>query len=218
MASLIVQLVAFSVIPLLGVAFWGWDWRQIIVFYWFSNISQGIFTFIDILRSAPQKPHVASSGMSILLPSGAQSIPPDQAHMMKKILMLVFFPIHYGMFTLVHGFFVFMLVSGNLMAIKDDVPVDVAAIAGSWLIGMVVALTVRLLYSNRQQMSPEMIMMNAYRRIAVLHVVIIGGAFLIQVFGLPPLVAVGLIILNAGSELSYFYKDRKNKSVSAVAG
>jgi len=92
----IVALVGFNLVPLIGVLAWGWNVSTILVLYWVENGVVGLLNIPKILLAQGSGP--APRGL------GASSLGP-----VTKAGIAGFFVLHYGIFWLVHGIFVFTL-------------------------------------------------------------------------------------------------------------
>jgi hypothetical protein len=91
-----ITLLIANVIPILGVAFWGWSLYEIMLCYWVENIVIG---FYAILRIAKAK---------ALNPDFKTIMTKAQQHNL-KFGLIPFFILHYGSFTLGHGIAVYLL-------------------------------------------------------------------------------------------------------------
>jgi hypothetical protein len=95
-------LVAVNLIPLVGVAFWDWSLFLILVLYW---IESGIIGVLHIFKIAsaqgPSSVPVAKSRIGLRLGGVAAGL--------ARGGIIGFFVLHYGMFWLVHGIFVFLM-------------------------------------------------------------------------------------------------------------
>ena len=78
-------LVAANLVPLAGVLFWGWDAFALIALFWMENVVIGVFFVLRMLALDPRDPALWAG----------------------KLFMVPFFCFHYGMFTAIHGVFVF---------------------------------------------------------------------------------------------------------------
>ena len=109
-----------------------------------------------------------------------------------------FFCVHYGLFCVVHGVFVASLFGPQRSA--SDMGVTLARMVGDVvrevpgalaLASIVIAVAfdlVQWLIAHRDDENPKLVgetMSAPYGRIVVLHVVILGGAFLMQLFKAP---------------------------------
>lgn len=182
MLSRLIAVGAYTILPLVGVLALGWDWREIVLLYWLENVALGIAMVIRILRLIPRE------GMGALGTAG-------------------FFTAHYGLFTIVHGVFVGLLVSGLLTSggpafgspVEPEQPAAGPIAWGSILIVFAVGGAVQIIAAIVQAVSPQkpqQLMFTAYPRIVVLHVAVIGAAFLIAELDLPAAAAIILIVLH----------------------
>lgn len=189
----LLMLLAFIALPLVGVLWLGWDWREIVLLYWLENVSLGIAMFVKLLRSAKapggDDPSVVR-GLSI---NGRAVVGPGAG-----VKLAGFFVMHYGGFTFAHGIFVLLLVSGVIL------PPSIAPVTPfiwwSALIVWIIGGTVQVLAARLGPM-PHLrgtgLMFSAYPRIIVLHVGIILGIILIVELQWGPAAAILLIALHA---------------------
>lgn len=177
--SLGLNIALYLVLPMLGVLLWGWDWRMILVLYWLDNITVGGLTVISLARRRRETP-------SMMHPA--------------------FFLLHYGIFTTVHGVFVFVLVAA-LPSFSDGMPtppsvdpLQFVPVLVAWMVGTVIQWGVAVF-------SPTPFsdgIGKAYVRMIVLHLTIIFGMFLIMFLGLPGMVvAILLVVLRALGEAAF---------------
>ena len=90
-------LVVSNLVPLFGVWFFAWDLSLIMVLYWLENVVIGILNVFKIINArGPQVPAQAKPDNVAINNSGRWSL-------------AGFFLLHYGIFTFVHGIFVFTL-------------------------------------------------------------------------------------------------------------
>ena len=195
-------LIAANLLPLYGVLVLGWAVLPIMVLFWLENIVIGVLNILRILFSSPA----------------------DAAQWARKLLLVPFFAVHYGLFTAVHGLFVFALFGGeSYKALIDGLwTLDAArhAIAEFALWPGIGALTASHLFSffwnylgqrEYQQARPEALMQAPYSRVIVLHVVIIFGALLIQLFHSPLWALLLLIGLKIGVDLRAHLKEHRRQ-------
>ena len=214
-----IVLVLANAIPLVGVAFFGWNLWTIIVVYWLENGIVGFWNLPRILMAqgsvvGPLR-NVRSFGVSETGAIGAAG----------RTAMAVFFTFHYGMFWFVHGVFVFLLPTffGGVPTRVGD-PSDPGILAfppgsgpgyeagvGVIEMGPVLVAGVALFLSHAASFglnylgrreyattSPGAVVAGAYGRVVVLHLTIIFGAIAIQALGAP---IAALVILVVGKTL-----------------
>lgn len=179
-----VFLVLANLIPLLGAAFWGWSVLEIVSLYWAENLVIGLFTVLRILL-----------------------VRPPQGHGLVTVANFVaagFFAVHYGMFCLVHGVFVFALLGRG---VGGGAGFSGLETAGDVFQGGALLALGALFFSHGFSFLRHYLMGREYRdttvqaemfkpypRIVVLHVAILFGAFAIQALGSPVFLLVLLVI------------------------
>ena len=179
-------LVAANLVPLAGVLFWRWDVLALLVLFWMENVVVGLFFALRMVFADLE----------------------DGALWLAKFVMVPFFCIHYGMFTAVHGMFVFMLfgegsyrVDGlNALAPAARAAADyglwlpLAVLVGSHLFSFAWNYLYRGEFRSAQL---SKLMAQPYGRVVVLHVAIILGGIAAMTLGSPVwalLVLLGLKI------------------------
>lgn len=195
-------LILINIFPLIGVLFWQWSPLNIVLFYWAENIVIGIYVIARILSPSPD------------------AVNKKQETLPQKIFLGVFFIIHYGMFCSAHGLFIFSFFSDNSIDTNGDL-FTVIPQGLQWfiqnglawtLISLVIAHAIYylsdLLQRNIETSSTEM--GKPYKRIMVLHVAIILGAFFATQFegGAMPVMLL-IIALRIGMDIHFFKKDQK---------
>lgn len=188
-------LAAFTLLPLVGVLLLGWDWREVLVLYWLENVSLGAAMLVRMIRAA------RGDGGSPIFPA-------------------LFFAVHYGIFTLVHGVFVFAIVAGAFLPglPSPATPLDGGGILLVWAVAGALQLVLAAI-SPLPAARGMRLMMSAYPRVIVLHLAILGSAFLIAILGLPAIAAVLLIVLHALVDgAGWMLAARRERAVSAAAG
>ena len=158
-------LVLTNIVPIFGAVFLGWSVSNILSLYWLETVIIGALNIVKIL---------SSQGAPLKSMSG-------------KMFLSLFFAVHYGMFTTVHGVFL-----GEMF--QEDMTVLDYLDEGQFLIwtalGFIVSHGVSMLinffgrgeYLTR---SAHNQMFAPYGRIVIMHIVVIlGGALAIR-FGEP---------------------------------
>lgn len=222
----LLAIAAYTLLPLAGVLALGWDWREVIILYWLENLTLGAAMVIRLLRSRSD-------------PGPEPMIINDRrvAQTPQTIGWLAgFFVLHYGLFTLVHGVFVFLIAagvfSGFATTTTSTTSTAATAAAETGLAGVdgpgiliiwIIAGIAQILIAARGPLPAQRgtaLMMSAYPRIIVLHLGVIGGAILIAESGWPPIAAVLLIalhgIVDAVSWMLASRRDRANASAAAA--
>lgn len=172
-------MVAGNLIPVLGVLLWGWRLSDLILLYWIENGVVGLYTIAKIVASRP-------AGV------------PRAKLIMGKVSGVPFFVLHYGLFWLIHGLFVVALFGGP----GPTIPVQphtffFAAVIVTWLradvyalpaLGLLLSHGVSFLtnYLGRgeyRRLGPDELMLLPYGRVALLHLVVMAGGFLVLFLG-----------------------------------
>lgn len=199
--------VVLNLIPVVGVIFWGWSAFALIVLYWLENLVIGVRTLASMFASAAMKG--GGSWLGTLF-TGA------------------FFAFHYGLFCFVHGIFVMALFGSGA---GGDSIVDLAGAVGmlfatqtNLLIGFAsivawqVVQFVRFLASGDARTSNAMeLMASPYPRIAVLHMTILLGGFVLLLLNQPVAGIVVLALIKAAYDIADVLRDPRPLAESAVS-
>jgi hypothetical protein len=189
-------LVLANLVPLVGVLFWGWNVFALLALFWMENVVVGLFFALRMLCADPA----------------------DAALWLGKLFMVPFFCFHYGMFTAIHGAFVFMLFGEGGYRVDGLQLLEPAARAASayglWL--PIAALMASHLFSFlwnylyrgefRSAQLPAL-MAQPYGRVAVLHVAIILGGFGAMALGSPVWALLVLLAMKIGLDLKAHVKE-----------
>ena len=169
-------LIAVNLLPLGGVMFYGMTVFAVMVLFWAENVIIGILNVVRMLTLFKLRGDLAA------------------------LATAAFFTLHYGIFTLVHGFFVFLLFSpdgpDSFGFSTLDAGFGVFAIP---LVALILSHTLSFLVNFLWQkeylvVSADELMMQPYGRIVALHVTILFGGFVVMEMG-EPLYALVLLIL-----------------------
>jgi|CXWL01.1.fsa_nt_gi hypothetical protein len=169
---------AVNAIPLAGVLWLGWSVFEVLLLYWFENVAIGV-AHAARLAIATRTNNV-SEGWSTT----------------------IFFVLHYGMFTLVHGVFVlvyFGLVSGRLAsAFGGGLVLPAISIAAWQAVQLGLDATSSKGFKGRV---PAEMMIEPYPRVFALHIAVLLGGFLIGEMGSPVWALAALVAVKALSDL-----------------
>jgi len=207
-------LVLANLVPLFGVLYLGWDVASLVVLYWCENLIIGGYTILKLLLKARGR----------------------------KRFLALFFTMHYGGFCAIHGFFVLQLTRfagadwGHPAAVTWSGPPALvqwfvnlvqqvlAAAPREFLIGCLALVASHgvsfvLVYLGQREYERTTLselMNEPYRRIAVLHVAIIAGGFLVVRLGSPLALLAALVALKIGMDI--ILHNRSHAARSAGAG
>jgi hypothetical protein len=265
--SAIVLLLA-NAIPLVGVLFFGWSLLTILVLYWLEN---GIVGFWNVLKinlargslipSLPEMPEAAALAATgtptqaaalraawsqareqrALQAAQAATAGTGAIASVGRLGLSIFFTIHYGLFWLVHGIFVFALPtflaaangSGGLPGLDPcfdagDFPIacqtagSFGEVAWSSVLVGGIALFIShgasflFNYIGRGEYltaSPSGQMAAVYGRVVVLHLTILFGAFLVAALGAPIGALFVFVVLKTAFDLGLHLRERSRSGL-----
>jgi len=190
-APTVLALIAANLIPLYGVMHWGWDLFVLMTAYWIETGIIGFFTAIRMVL-------VARWAGALLLP---------------------FFCIHFGGFMAGHAVFLWALFSGpwqKQIASVGGLFDRLFFGTGLWIAFAALFIShgasfylnvLRPMRSSRDDprnkpLPAGDLMMAPYGRIVVMHVTILAGAFLLEVFKTPLAAFVLLIALKIVTDIA----------------
>ncbi|MBN1263060.1 MAG: hypothetical protein JW991_01760 [Candidatus Pacebacteria bacterium] len=160
----VTALVLTNLIPVFGVLFFNWDLSSILFLYWFENIVIGFYNSLKMIKA--EKPNQ----------NGVQKTVFGKTTVNKTREELVgFFILHYGMFTLVHGFFLFGRLINNLQ-------INPILILNTGFLFLTHGLSYFQNYLEKkeyQRLSPEQLISAPYKRVITMHLVVLAGSRLI---------------------------------------
>ena len=180
------SLVLINIMPLIGVLFLGWNTGSLLILYWAENIVVGAFNVLKLITLRTD----------------------NWVEKAQSVVMIPFFIVHYGGFTLAHGIFVFVLASkfstghfdttlwregGGVSQEAWDLvtPWLWASFAIMWISHGVSFFTNYLGKGENRNVTPNKLMFEPYKRVVVLHLTILLGASAALVLGQP----IGLLIV-----------------------
>jgi hypothetical protein len=225
-----VVLVASNLIPLAGVLFWGWNVATLLVLYWVENGIVGLLNVPKmLLAQGPDEPATRVVGVRGLGPVTVTRSGPTA-----KAALVPFFLLHYGIFWLVHGVFVFTLplfIGGVANAVGPgafvpdpglgSIALDTRVVAtrsadlSAVALGAV-ALTISRMASflinylgrgEYRHTTAARQMFAPYSRLVILHLTIIFGAFLSLAIGSPIGAIVVLVLLKTTVDLGFHVRE-----------
>ena len=205
-------LVAANAIPLYGVAFAGWDAFSIVLLYWAENL---IIGFYNVLKMAIFRTET---------PAGH----------LQKLFMIPFFILHYGGFCAGHGFFVLMLFGKKaeisspggshlpfvfvFLELLFNVVRQMFAIVPTAFLFAFASLFIShgisfvhnfIIKGEYLHINSSQLMGSPYGRIVVMHIAILGGAFLSKAVGSPVAILIVLVILKTIIDLKLHFREHK---------
>lgn len=195
----ILLLIAANLLPVAGVVWWGWDVFSILFLFWCENVVIGVFGIARTAVFAVQKS----------IPGG--------------LFTSVFFTVHYGGFMFGH----LMVLIGLFLVRADqnsDLVSDIEYVLGTfdrWTMIAIAALVVSHGWSfvqnflgkrEYESLSTLGAMAMPYKRMAITHVALIAGGFLLVSLDQP---SAGLVLLlGMKIALDVVFHRREHKELS----
>ncbi len=164
-----IALVLANLVPLVGVLAFGWSVYELYALYWSESVVIGGFTILRMLT-------VRRGG-------GAGELP-------AAIVLAAFFCVHYGLFLIVHGVFVVVLVGPGTASGREVIPgaglmlleATARGAGGLGLLALVashgVSFVANFLGGERERTTTRQVMFAPYPRILAMHVCVLAGAIL----------------------------------------
>ena len=172
-------LIAANLVPIAGVLLWGWDVFLILLLFWWENVIIGVFGIARMIVAG----ETDSAAESLFHP--------------------LFFIAHYGIFMFGHFMLLFGLFSGYADGLGQSV--EPADYYGLVLNGLSWVALVALFISHgwsfvenymgkreHERLTPSEAMALPYRRMAIMHIALLAGGFLLARSGEP---LIGLVLL-----------------------
>ncbi len=184
-----------NALPIAGVLLLGWKVFPLVLLYWLENVVVGGFNVGKLLLAQPQEP----------------------AYSVGKLFLIPFFVFHFGMFTLVHGVFVFALFGAKSLPRFDSLAELPAAIRAYHLGWGVLALVVShglSFYWNYfengeyRRASLPILMVQPYARLVVLHLAVLFGGWIVLTLGSPLLALLVLVALKTAADVRAHQAER----------
>lgn len=154
-------ILAVNLIPLAGVIWFGWSVFEVLLLYWIENVAIGVMHAARMAIST--RTNEVENGLSTTM----------------------FFCLHYGMFTLVHGVFVitlFGVVGGGIKELSGGLLGPSLAIF-AWQVVSLCLDAARTEYFKGRR--PDDLLFEPYPRVLALHLTVIAGGWFVSELGQP---------------------------------
>ena len=176
------SLVVSNLIPLIGVLFFGWNVSTILILYWSENV---IIGFYNIVKMALAKGETKK-----------QPAP-------KRFFLIGFFIVHFGIFTIGHAAFVFSFFGTDNPSLQSLLPALFPL-----FISHGVSMFVHFIKNKEYlRVSFDSLFFQPYKRVVIMHLTIIFGAWVATAFHLPSLVLVVLVFLKITIDIFFHKKE-----------
>ena len=184
-----------NALPIAGVLLLGWKVFPLVLLYWLENVVVGGFNVGKLLLAQPQEP----------------------AYSVGKLFLIPFFVFHFGMFTLVHGVFVFALFGAKSLPRFDslaELPEAIRAYHLGWgVLALVVSHGLSFYWNyfengEYRRASLPILMMQPYARLVVLHLAVLFGGWIVLTLGSPLLALLVLVALKTAADVRAHQAER----------
>ncbi len=221
-AIAVALLIITNLIPLVGVLWLGWSLLLILALYWAENGVVGVINVLKIMTARGE-----NSTATVRWRMNGKPI--DQV---SRLGMAGFFALHYGIFWVVHGVFVFtfipvmtgMTMSGGFgpgfVFITGPVgppglPGVDASVFAFGVVGLAIshAVSFWMNYLGRGEyriLSPAVVMMQPYGRLVIMHLTILVGAFVSISIGTPFGSLLVLVVLKTALDLAFHLRQHRD--------
>lgn len=197
-------LIASNLVPLYGVLAHSWPVFPIMLLFWLENVVIGVLNAVRMIVAQPPGEGGGGRGEA-------------------KLFMVPFFCMHYGIFTLVHGVFVFALFAGDAFDGVDQpgefgqaVPEALASWQLGWALLALIASHVLSFFTNfigrgeYKRYSLGRLLFQPYGRVIILHLTILGGGFLAMAMGSPTWALAVLVVLKILVDLGAHHLEHRD--------
>jgi hypothetical protein len=203
----VVALVVANAIPLIGVLSFGWNVWTILIVYWLENGIVGVLNIAKIAKA--EAPPTSAQGRLRMngRPVGNES----------KAALIPFFVMHYGIFWVVHGVFVFTLPAFGAMSGSSSGDLTAGFEPGTILLALIaLAISHGCSYywnfvrgGEYRRVSAAGQMFAPYGRLVVLHITIIFGGIAISTTGAPVAAIAILVVLKTILDLGFHLAEHR---------
>jgi hypothetical protein len=192
----VVALIVANLIPLIGVLFFDWSVWNILIVYWLENGVVGVFNVLKMATATGTRQ-----------PPG-QPVPDN-----RKLTLIPAFVLHYGIFWVVHGIFVFtlpFLFTGEPGSASGVNPGAILLAGIALAISHGVSFWWNYLRGGEyRRTSPAQLMLAPYGRLLALHVTIILGAIAIGTTGAQSAAVAILVTIKLAIDLSLHLSEHR---------
>ena len=196
-------LVFANAVPLVGVVVLGWNLHSLLVGYWLESGAVGVTAVAKVLRAEGTDDPGELPSLSF------NDRPVDSLVGHPNRLIALFFVSHYGVFWITHGVFV-LLFPVIIRGLEPASPRVVAAAALSLAAYHAVSYRINYLGEREYEWNgPVTLMVEPYRRVFVLHVTIVLGAFAVAAIGAPVGALVVMVLAKTGLDLRGHWREHE---------
>ena len=199
-----IALVAANLVPVVGVLLWDWHVLSVMLLFWLENVIVGLFNVVKILLAQGE-------------PQESGAVPSGLIAKAQNVFTAAFFTVHYGMFCAGHGIFLIAMFGRGEAGLGRNVDFadlpqvvhDVLVRHGLLLAAVALVVSHGLSFYTHylkpkayEGADPGKTMFDPYKRVVILHVVILAGGFAAAVLGASVAPLLLLIALKTIVDLS----------------
>jgi hypothetical protein len=171
-----------NLIPLIGVLFFGWSVSTILILYWSENVIIGFYNIIKMT-----------------LAKGETKGPRTY----ERFFLISFFIVHFSIFTFGHAAFVFSFFGSDNPSFVSLLPALLPL-----FISHGVSMFVHFIKNKEyERVSFDSLFFQPYKRVVIMHLTIVFGAWIATAFHLPSLVLVVLVFLKIAVDIFFHKKE-----------
>lgn len=190
----VTALILANLVPFIGVVFYNWTVESVLLTYWCESGIIGFFVLLKMLVS----------GIGRVKEWGIAALP-------ITVVCMAFFFVHYSGFMIAHVAFLLSMINGEDVATKilEHFPrINLEVLYAGLIAGGASVLTVFALFVSHgisfavnfigkkeyEHTVPMILLFSPYKRIVLMHIIVILGAVLMLAYGLP-MYLLGIFIL-----------------------
>lgn len=201
--SPIYAIIISNLFPLFMVLFFNWSLAEILPLYWAETGIIGFFNILKILISKKELEFTSDKDSEYRRTYHFKSF-------FAKLLISIFFIFHFGIFMTVHGFFVFGLILGEFMKIDFSFLEIMYSIKYAFLFmfasNFYSFFKDYVLSKEYLNVSPNVLLFAPYKRVIVMHITILLGAFLFLITNMTNSILFIFILIKIFFELRSYKK------------
>ena len=200
----VIALLLANLTPVLGLLLFHWDLFSIMFLFWSENVIIGVLNALKMLLANPKSP-LSWAG---------------------KLFYIPFFCVHYGGFTLIHGFFVIALFGHGIKihASLESAGVPFQLVRELWRIALensllwgIFSLAASRTFSfyrnylangEYENAQVDNLMAQPYGRVMVMHLTLLGGGALLLALNSPLAGLLMLVLLKTLLDLRGHFAER----------
>jgi hypothetical protein len=209
-------LIVANIYPLIGVLFFGWTPGSILFLYWFETLIVGFFNVLKmIFAQGSELPEKAKDTIDAAVPINERTY--YYVNQALKFVMIPFFIIHFGGFSLGHGIFVFSLVNNrlggtaglSLQEVTTEILGGVAMLFISHLLSFYINFIGKGEYKNA---TVNQLFSQPYARVVIMHLTLIFGMMLTMTLGSPFFMIALFVVLKMVADVIAHLSERRKFS------